>query len=246
MPEKAPTPFDFSPYAPRHAEFLQAVREFAAGQPFRSASVEELVLDDDYCRRPLRPEDFDFIRFERPVEGATVSRLASLAANRVLLSLYELESATAEESSIANRRAGFGEFASERNRRFAVQIAPFLEAFAFHYLGHELPVAEFPSAQGGLVEKIFTAEQRFWTRLFAQLTSAGYLQEGLRFILIQKWCLAPTRRRACAGAMSRGAFDGWPIGAQPTLESRLIGDDVFGRLGQILEVDRQEHSYWQF
>jgi hypothetical protein len=42
----------------------QAVR---AAHPFRSATVDELLLDDDYHRRPLRPEDFEFLKFMKPV-----------------------------------------------------------------------------------------------------------------------------------------------------------------------------------
>jgi hypothetical protein len=34
-----------------------------------------------------------------------------------------------------------------------------------------------------------------------------YLEEGLRFIMVQRWALAPSKRRAVARAAANGYFD---------------------------------------
>ena len=80
-----PALFDFEPFAGRSEAFVALIRQFAAAHPFRSATVDELLLDDDYHRRPLRPEDFEFLKFMKPVRADNVSRLPSLASNRTLL-----------------------------------------------------------------------------------------------------------------------------------------------------------------
>src|SRR5262245_37615300 len=72
-------------------EHVQLVREFAAHDSFRSAAVEELELDEDFYRRPLRPEDLSFIDFSKPVDVGTVARLPSLASQRMLLCINELQ-----------------------------------------------------------------------------------------------------------------------------------------------------------
>ena len=64
-----PALFDFEPFAGRSEEFVALIRQFAAAHPFRSATVDELLLDDDYHRRPLRPEDFEFLKFMKPVRA---------------------------------------------------------------------------------------------------------------------------------------------------------------------------------
>jgi hypothetical protein len=83
--------FEFSPYLDNREESLTLIRQFAAHDAFRSAVVEELELDEDFYRRPLRPEDLTFLTFETPVRAETVSRLPALATQRLLLSINELD-----------------------------------------------------------------------------------------------------------------------------------------------------------
>src|SRR5258706_16213431 len=68
------------------AEELRGLFMAVAKSPaYRSAVVDELTLDDDFCRRPLRPEDLNFIDFSRPVTADTAPSLSALASKRVLL-----------------------------------------------------------------------------------------------------------------------------------------------------------------
>jgi len=237
--------FDFSAFAGDTASYLSTIKEFAAGHAFRSAAVDELLLDDDFYRRPLRPEDFGFIRFQQPVQSATVSRLPSLASQRTLLTLNELSSSALPTERDPQRLAAFAEFANNGNRVHATRLAPFLEAFAFDYLGNLLP-GEFPSSYAARLGRIYSDEYQFWIGLFNRLIANNYLQEGLRFILVQRWCLAPTKRRVLAEAAARGNFESWPAGAAPSLASKVLGDAAFRRIASTLGVARSEHSYWQF
>lgn len=243
--EPLPPLFDFSSYAGNTGGFLQTLKEFAAGTAFRSAAVEELVLQDDFCRRPLRPEDFEFLKFMKPVQASTVSRLPSLASQRTLLSLYELSSAVPPFDADSSRFAAFAEFASERNRLYAAQLTPFLEAYAFEYLSKTSPASESTSASAARLGRIYADEYQFWMRVFGELTAADYFDEGLRFILIQRWCLAPSRHKVMAETHARGHFDAWPAGSAPDFVA-VISSDIVGRMAAMLGVTGRQHSYWQF
>lgn len=245
MTDSVPELFDFQDFAADSEGYRQLLKDFAAGPAFRSAAVEELVLDNDFFRRPLRPEDLEFLTFKKPVQAATVSRLPSLASQRTLLSLYELTSAVPPPGADPGPIAAFTQFASERNRLYAARLAPFLEAYAFDYLGRSQLAGEATS-YSGLLGRIYADEYQFWIRLFGQLHASDYFQDGLRFILIQRWCLAGSKRKALEQVRALGHFAGWPVGIAPSLESRLVNDDEMQRLATQLGVARTQHSYWQF
>jgi len=238
--------FDFSTHVGQSEQFLRTLRAFAAGPAFRSAVVDELVLRDDFCRRPLRPEDFEFLKFTVPVRARTVARLPSLASHRTLISLYELSSAVPPRGTDAQRRTGFTDFANERNRLYAAQLCPFLEDYAFSYLGSGLATGESAAELSQRLGRLFTGEYQFWSDSFHELGVRNYLQEGLRFILIQRWCLAPSKRHVLAQTVANGHFDRWPAGIAPSLGPSELDDELFRDIATKAGVDRQPHSYWQF
>ena len=90
MVDKSSPLFDFTPYLAQREEVLGLIREFASHHAFRSAAVEELQLDEDFYRRPLRPEDLEFLQFKKAVPAERVSRLPALATQRLLMALNEV------------------------------------------------------------------------------------------------------------------------------------------------------------
>jgi len=68
----------------------------------------------------------------------------------------------------------------------------------------------------------------------------------LRFIMVQRWALAPSKRRAVARAAANGYFDALPQDAWPTLEGDLPDDALLQRVAATCGVTRQQHAYWQF
>ena len=241
-----PALFDFEPFAGRSEEFVALIRQFAAAHPFRSATVDELLLDDDYHRRPLRPEDFEFLRFMKPVRTDNVSRLPSLASNRTLLSIYELDVARMPHSGEASDWQRFTEFYRDDVRTLGAQLTPFLEAYAFTYLSNASPAGESVAAASARLARIIDDESTFWDTTFARLMRNDYLEEGLRFIMVQRWALAPSKRRAVARAAANGYFDALPQDAWPTLEGDLPDDALLQRVAATCGVTRQQHAYWQF
>lgn len=237
--------FDFSRHAAGLAETVELIRDFAGHDAFRSAAVEELELDDDFHRRPLRPEDLGFIDFSRPITAATATQLPSLASHRLLLAINELDIARAPRTADAAEIARVAAFYSDENRIMAARIRPFLEAFAFDHVAGKAILAR-PAELVAQLQDHTQAEAASWGGLFARLLRTDYLNEGLRFILLQKWSLAGTRRAALGRAAASGYLDGIAPTDRPVLAPDQPADDLLRRLAATCGVTRAEHSYWQF
>ncbi|CAB3771797.1 peptide synthetase [Paraburkholderia humisilvae] len=237
--------FDFAPFEGQSAQYVSLIRQFAGAEPFRSATVEELVLDGDYHRRPLRPEDLEFLKFQKPVREHNVSRLPALASNRTLLSIYELGVLRVPRNDVDAWRQ-FANFHSDATQVLGAQIAPFLEAYAFSYLaGGATPAIDVDTACARLT-RIVDDETAFWEQTFARLMRNDYLEEGLRFALVQRWCLAPSKRRALAQAAASGFFDFLPTAARPALHGEPAAEALLQRIATFCELTREQHAYWQF
>lgn len=237
--------FDFSPYLDRREEMLPLIREFAAHDGFRSAAVEELELDDDFYRRPLRPEDLDFLLFKKPIRAETVSRLPSLASQRLLLTLNEAGIARLPRSADADEFARFDGYYSERNQVLGARIRPFLENYAFTFVGDEASPQHDARAYRASLHEFIDAESAFWRDAFDTLMRNDYLPEGLRFVMIQRWSLAPSRRVAVGRAAASGYFDAIDSAHRPMLDD-AANDALLARVAGFTGLTRREHSYWQF
>ncbi|WP_438392385.1 peptide synthetase [Caballeronia sp. DA-9] len=243
--DKSPLLFDFSPYLEQREEVLPLIRQFAAHDGFRSAVVEELELDEDFYRRPLRPEDLEFLQFKKPVRAETVSRLPALASQRMLLSLNEAGVARMPRAATAEEFARFDAFYGERNQVLGARIRNYLEHYAFAFLGNEASGRDDIAAYVASLATLIADEKAFWNEMFALLVRNDYLVEGLRFIMIQRWSLAPSRRMAVSRAAASGYFDAVEQADEPAL-SHPSDDALLARVAQFVGLTRREHSYWQF
>lgn len=246
MTQSTPLLFDFSPFAGQSERYVDLIKQFAAAQPFRSAEVSELLLDDDYHRRPLRPEDFAFLKFAKPVRVHNVSRLPSLASNRTLLSIYELGVARLPRTADAGEWSRFTGYYGDDAQVRGAQIAPFLEAYAFEYLAQDQDIPSDAQAAATRLAGIVDDETVFWDQTFARLIRNDYLEEGLRFIMVQRWALAPSKRRALARAAASGLFDMLPDELRAALDVDLQDAALYQRVAASCGVTRQQHAYWQF
>ncbi|MEQ5838804.1 peptide synthetase [Paraburkholderia acidicola] len=246
MTQATPSLFDFSPFDGQSEHYVSLIKQFSSAGPFRSATVDELVLDSDYHRRPLRPEDFEFLKFMKPVRQHNVSRLPSLASNRTLLSIYELDVARLPRSADASEWEHFSGFYRDETKALGAQIAPFLEGYAFDYLARDVGAAQDLDSEAARLAHIVEDESVFWDETFARLMRNDYLEEGLRFIMVQRWALAASKRRAMARATASGFFDGVPQDVRPALEGDFPDDALLQRVASAVGVTREQHAYWQF
>ncbi|NIE64864.1 peptide synthetase [Burkholderia sp. Ax-1719] len=242
--------FDFTPFEGQSDEHVALIKRFAAALPFRSAVVDELVLDGQFHRRPLRPEDFEFLKFRKPVRTHNVSRLPSLASNRTLLSIYELDIARPPlqtgDAQSDDRSRHFGAYHADEVRVLGAQIAPFLEGYAFDYLSRDTDSATQGDAAAARLTRLIGDELAFWEDNFARLVRNDYLADGLRFIAVQRWALLPSKRHALARAAASGFFDVLPAALHPTLALDHASENLLERVAEAAQITREQHSYWQF
>lgn len=246
MTQSLPPLFAFAPFDGQSEHYVSLIKQFSAAHPFRSATVDELLLDDDYHRRPLRPEDFEFLKFQKPVRLHNVSRLPALASGRTLLSIYELDVARLPRSSDPAEWQHFADFYRDDTKVLGAQIAPFLEGYAFAYLAENVDATENVATVSARLAKIVDDETAFWGETFGRLMRNDYLEEGLRFIMVQRWALAVSKRRALAQAEASGFFDMLPPDDCPSLTGDLPDDALLERVAAACGVTRRQHAYWQF
>jgi len=225
------------------AESVQLIRRFAAHRLFRSAAVEELELDGDFYRRPLRSEDLEFIDFSTPVTADTACHLSSLASQRILRCILDMNIARPPPTADAAEFARHADFYSDGNRALAARIAPFLETHAFGFLGQAIDerrsdAPELRSQFGAICD---AADQ-----FCSDVLRGSFAVDALRFIFVQKWCLAEDKRAALAKARGAGHFDLITPEGCPGLEPNRAEDDIVTQLAAALRVDGRPHTYWQF
>ncbi len=245
--KSAPKTFNFEKWANRSGEFVELIRRFAAHDALRSADVEELVLDDDFHRRALRPEDLSFLDFSRPVTADKASRLGFLAAQRLLLSTYELAVAghprDATESSFARVEAFYG----DEHRVLGERVLPFLESYAFDFLERTPEVSDAGSASPvDRLQTLLEVEAAFWRRAIEDFGRTDYFESGLRFSLIQTWSLLGSKRAALGRAVGARFFEPLGVDLLPRLALPMSIDSGVQSVAARCGVERKAHAYWQF
>jgi hypothetical protein len=220
------------------------IRRFAAHPLFRSATVDELELDNFY-RRPLRPEDLDIIDFSRPVDATRLTHLCSLAAGRILLTINDLGTVRWPRSAEASA-SGLAQFYSKENLELAAALRPFLEKFALSFLEDARDTDQDRGQCLAYLDHFARDGAAFWRAAIGRLADRGYSDEGLRLILVQHWCLADTKRIALAKAESAGYFDIVPRDLRPRPFVFPGPADEFAPVAARVGMTGNPHRYWQF
>ena len=223
------------------------IRQFAAAEHFRSATVDELELGGDFWRRPLRPEDLEHIDFTTPVLAGTFCDLPSLAAQRMLRCMYDLPVVRLPRDSDPRTLQRRAEFYGQASRELAARVAPFLERFAFGFL--EEPDGDDHQSLGELcadLEILVREEHAFATAIYSCFLHGEFLKAAFRFMFVQKWCL-DANRATLDRAWASGVFNLSRSGASwPRYRSDPEQEQLLTQLAIELDVNRGPNAFWQF
>ncbi len=221
-------------------EVRTALRSYVAQPLFRAATYEELVIDDNPFRRPVRPEDLAWLDFDEPLTAATCACLSSLLGHRMLRNVLD----AAQPGSLSPRswtmetRSDADHFYSVDNRAAGARIRPFLEQHLYGFLEGSPPVAApvsgpvstTVSAPAGMNSEehalsiACTATARDCAGLLAEQG-----EKSARMMVVQ--LLAPALVARAAGSPSPGLT---------ATAERVV------RLAQRLGLATTAHSYWQY
>jgi hypothetical protein len=222
-------------------EAERALKRFASASCFRSARVEELVIDNNFCRRPLRPEDISLIDWVSPAPRADLTDLRSIAANRVLLSINEADCEAPPEL-----RRGEGDcesFYDPEVRSLGQQLKPWLETLAFASVARRSSHHAAPAQRMAHFLRDALREIKNRNQAIAKLSCGTEYEpmvvlQGLGLLRTTIHCLA----RGFASATTRERI---VTGSLDAAVRRLEGLDPHSALRRH-GLQSSPHSHWQF
>lgn len=119
--------------------FRDALLRFGSCPLF--GNTEEWLMEDNPYRRPVRPQVLRHMDFEQVLGRSEITTYSSLAANRLLLNVYEADLVLLPAHGLAQHEPDFRLFYSPELRVHAEMIRPTLERHVFGFLGTEIDVS---------------------------------------------------------------------------------------------------------
>lgn len=113
--------------------FGEYARRYAANPLYRAATFNERVIEDDPYRRPVRPEDLEWIDYSEPITRARAQELSSLIGHRLLLNIFDARKVLLPRRLTEERRQSRELFYAEHSIRLGEAIRPFLERHVFGF-----------------------------------------------------------------------------------------------------------------
>lgn len=236
--------FAFARQPLQSARARELIQAFAAARPYRSAAVEELAVGPWEYRRPLRPEDLAFLKFQRPIRLETVSQLPSLASQRLLFCLNEQRLMRFPTGGTEVAAADYRSLFTPEMERIAAEIRPFLTCYAFQFIAQAAPQYDLPPEQA--VRKLLDRSASRAAAIYRHAAQTGFVADAVRFVLAQSWLLLPMQQAALRVAEAVGAFDALPASTRPSLDLHPGLQALAAALARQTGVDASGHDHWQF
>lgn len=197
------------------------VKAFARNPAFRAAEWAELTTEDNPFRRPVRPDDLEWLDYAEPMPVERVLLLSGLLGHRMLRNIYDAEllyvqprASTAADTDRAN-------FYSTRNRVLGELAKPILERHLFTFLDGERGPLATPELPALLDYVRDYRDRRAATpnKAFDAAMATKGRREAATFVLLQLSAFLP----AMNAALARNAIGEYDI-AHPGLRSLLLGE----------------------
>ena len=165
---------------------VNSLIEIYAARPLFENTSERIIRDNPY-RRPVDLKTVQQLDFSRPLTRPEILGTSALAAQRMLLNIYETDLIFLPASDFASKRSDFSSYYSNDNKLLGELIRPTLEAHVFSFLNDEIDitgkwtVAELKSYMQSILQQHEKSELEICKRIVA---SADPKRAG-RALLIQ-------------------------------------------------------------
>src|SRR6266508_3323464 len=114
---------------------MNDVLEHYLGNPlFRAARYEELVIDDDPYRRPVRPDDLGMVDFATSLTRENATQLSGLMAHRILLNIFDTRKLLLPRDATGEKWQSFRLFYDPANVSLGELVRPYLEQHVFEFV----------------------------------------------------------------------------------------------------------------
>lgn len=120
----------------------EALERYLSNPMFRAARFEELVVDDNPYRRPVRPEDIGMVDFSTPLRATHFAQLSGLMAHRMLLNIYDSRKMLVPERPDEAKWRDFRRFYDPSTRFLGDLVRPHLERHVFSFVRQAARPAE--------------------------------------------------------------------------------------------------------
>lgn len=237
-------------------ETQSLLKLYVANPVFRSATDQELIIQDNPYRRAVRPQDLEFLDYRKPpLKADQVLYLRALIGHRMLFNIYETDLVFLPKVADPSIWNEFELFYSNDNKVLGERVRPALETHLFHFLDEESPASESWSADS-LKEyfcSIYQSYKRSGSRIADVVLSAHDRERVATTFLIQLL----GAYLSGVSAMTRGLLGDY--GSFQVQLSKALADggytynsDVARRTARLKSMIRscglndQPHAYWQF
>lgn len=120
--------------------FKYYLSKYASNPVF--ADSDEWLFPDNPYRRPIRPRVLPYLDFSKSVRRDEVLKYTCLAANRILLNIYEADLVFLPDEHLDDAHyRDFQQFYSNETRVFGEQIRSILEAHVFGFLNDAIDIS---------------------------------------------------------------------------------------------------------
>ncbi len=235
-------------------QFKRYLELYASNPVFREADADEILIQGNPYRRPLRVNDLKFLDFETPLKKEEIFSNSSLAAHRILLNIYETDLVFLPHENQADRWQDFHQFYDNNNKVLGEIIRPVIEKHVFGFLDEEIQISGTwsPSTLRKYFEDFAQECKQAENKVVSTILSANDRERAAIFFLVQ----LSGDFLSEASAMARNVLgnydaplselfkiliDEYGYGVHETKHSTL-----FELTMESCGLSQQLHTYWQF
>lgn len=228
------------------ASVQSAVREYLANPLFRAARYEELVLDDNPYRRPVRPDDIDMVDFGTPLNRENFAQLSGLMGNRMLLNIHDVDKFLLTCHPTPEKWQNYQDFYAPRSRYLGDLIRPHLDAHLFEFVRDGARERHEPTvgAAKARVRELVSARCHGADDLRHVIVGSGASQEMLSMLAIQAGATMINIRGLAIGQRLLDRC-GMP-GVAGTLDGSMAPSLLLRRTTEHIGIKQQLHNYYQY
>lgn len=222
----------------------EAVEQYLINPIFRAARYEELVLDDNPYRRPVRPDDINLVDFSLPLRREQFSQLSALMGHRMLLNIYDTDRLLLPRRPTPQKWHDYREFYGQTNRFLGGLIRPYLEAHLFGFVGEEAGETADRGTAQLVADATALAQDRAEraAELAEVLSASPYRETTVQMLAIQ--AVATSLNTGTRPALAlRGLA---PAAGLPAPLGAPAGTDVLARVARGRGIKYEPHSYYQY
>jgi hypothetical protein len=224
----------------------EAVETYLANPIFKAARYEELVLDDNPYRRPVRPDDIGLVDFSRPLSRENFSQLSGLMGHRMLLNIYDTAKLMLPREPTAEKWRDYQLFYNSETRFLGELLRPSLEAHLFGFVHDEARQREVRTAAELGDQARLQAEARLGraAQLAGVITAAAREDRDAMIDM-----LAIQSDAASLNSGTRAALALRPVvgsASLPGVGPGQIGGELLRRVADTDGIKYEPHSYFQY